>query len=113
MKMSITSTTQEIIAEIARRLQILRLNRRWTQGELAARAGVSKSSVERMESGADNFRIDVFIAVCRALSLADRFELLLPEPKATPYEVFRKSETPQRVRHSAKAKQKIVWGNET
>ena len=110
MKIAITSTRQEIVAEISRRLQALRLNRRWTQGELAARAGVSKSSVERMESGAGNFKMDIFIAVCCALGLADRLDVLVPEPTATPFEVFRAKATPQRVRHSARAKETFAWG---
>ena len=112
MKIVITSTTQEVLAEISRRLQVLRLYRRWTQGELAARAGVSKSSIERMESGAGNCKMDIFIAVCRALGLADRLDLFLPEPTATPYDVFRNVKTPQRVRHAAKEKKKVLWGDE-
>ena len=112
MKIAITSTTHEVIAELSRRLQVLRLNRRWTQGELAARAGVSKSSVERMESGEGNFKVDIFISVCRALGFADRLDLLLPEPTATPYDVFHNVKTPQRVRHAAKEKKRILWGDE-
>ena len=111
MKITITLTTHEIVAELSRRLRVLRLNRRWTQSELAMRAGVSKSSVERIESGDGRFKMDIFIAVCRAVGQADRLDLLLPEPTATPYDVFREVKTPRRVRHATKVKQAFAWGD--
>lgn len=110
MVISLGITTGELVAEIARRLVKLRIERGWTQGELAERVGVSKSSVERLESGDGNPKLTTFVAVCGALGLTERFNVLLPEPTPTPFEVFSKKKTPKRVRHSKARAAKWKWG---
>jgi len=60
------------------------LERNLTQAALAEQAGVSKRTVERMESGEVATHLSGFVRVCRALGLAERLDLLVPAPLASP-----------------------------
>jgi transcriptional regulator with XRE-family HTH domain len=62
-----------------------RLERNTSQEQLAIEAGVSKSTVERLESGRD-VKLASFIRILRALGLLERLDSLLPEPLPSPIE---------------------------
>jgi transcriptional regulator with XRE-family HTH domain len=62
----------------------LRLELNLTQAQLAERAGVSKRTVERLESGGVAVQLSGFIRICRVLELIERFEVLIPEPPPSP-----------------------------
>lgn len=62
----------------------VRLERNLTQAGLAEQAGVSKRTVERLESGEVALHLSGFVRVCRALGLADRLESFIPEPVPSP-----------------------------
>lgn len=109
MKLSIANTAEEVQTEVARRLTQNRLNRGWTQAELATRAGVSKRSVERLESGKDNPRMAVFLAVVQTLGLIDRLDALLPEVVQTPLDILNGKKPPQRIRHGKRPV--VKWGD--
>jgi transcriptional regulator with XRE-family HTH domain len=66
------------------RLAKIRLNYNLTQAKLATQAGVSKRTVERLESGAVATQLSGFIRVCRVLNIIERFDLLIPEPVPSP-----------------------------
>ena len=57
-----------------------------TQAQLAERAGISKRTVERLESGGVATQMSGFIRVCRALGLIEHFNVLVPEPVPSPIE---------------------------
>ena len=69
--------------EIGHRITAARLERRMTQADLAAAAGVSKRTVERLEGGAST-QLGNLIRCLRALGMLDGFERLLPETPANP-----------------------------
>jgi len=73
-----------VLEEIGRRLEAIRLNRNQTQAQLATQAGVSKRTIERLESGAVAVQLSGFVRVCRALELLDRLDAFLPEPVVSP-----------------------------
>lgn len=73
-----------VIEEIGRRLEALRLGRNQTQAQLATQAGVSKRTIERLESGAVAVQLSGLVRVCRALDLLDRLDAFVPEPLASP-----------------------------
>ncbi len=73
-----------VLTELGARLADIRLERNLTQSQLAEQAGVSKSTVQRLEAGAVATQLSGFIRVCRTLDLVERFELLVPEPVASP-----------------------------
>ncbi len=91
-----------IVSALGSRLMQLRLAQNCTQAQLAARAGVAKRTVERLEAGAAT-QLHNFVRICRALNIADNFELLVPQPVASPLDLLRlKGE--QRVRASKTVK---------
>ncbi|MGC1481026.1 MAG: helix-turn-helix transcriptional regulator [Chthoniobacterales bacterium] len=79
-------TDGSILLEMGNRLSDLRLARNLTQAALAERAGVSKRTVERLESGQVATQMSGFLRVCRALELLERFNDLVPEVLPGPME---------------------------
>ena len=84
MKITKQATDEAILSELGGRLAQVRLERNLTQAQLAGQAGVSKRTVERLESGAVATQLSGFIRVCRVLNLVERFDLLVPEPVPSP-----------------------------
>jgi transcriptional regulator with XRE-family HTH domain len=84
--MNINNTLRDdvVIEEVGRRLEAIRLGRNQTQAQLATQAGVSKRTIERLESGAVAVQLSGLVRVCRALDLLDRFDAFLPEPLVSP-----------------------------
>jgi len=77
-------TDEAILRELGKRLAAARLERNLTQADSAEHAGVSKRTVERLESGEVAAQLSGFIRVCRALGLVERFDTLIPEPMPSP-----------------------------
>jgi transcriptional regulator with XRE-family HTH domain len=84
MKITPQFTDEGILRELGARLAGVRLGHNLTQAALAEQAGVSKRTVERLESGEVATQLSSFLRVCRALGLAERFETLVPELAASP-----------------------------
>ncbi len=80
------ATDDSILSELGGRLARIRLERNLTQAQLAEQAGVSKRTVERMESGSVATQLSGFIRLCRVLDIVDRLEMLVPEPVPSPVE---------------------------
>ena len=75
---------QRQIEVLGQRLAAIRLERNLTQAALAEQAGVSKRTVERLESGEVAIQLSSFVRVCRVLGVLERFEALVPEEAASP-----------------------------
>lgn len=84
MNITRQATDALILGELGGRIAKTRLDHNLTQAQLAAQAGVSKRTVERLEAGAVATQLSGFIRVCRVLNLIERFDLLIPEPLASP-----------------------------
>ena len=102
-------TAEEICGEIGRRVSMNRRGLGLSQEELAARAGVSKRSVERLESGTANPRLDVLVRVCLAMKLASGFERLLPLPELGPLAIARGEKLLLRVKKLRKPNVRAIW----
>jgi transcriptional regulator with XRE-family HTH domain len=116
MKIVKQATDQAVLSELGERLAKARLERNLTQSQLAAQAGVSKNTVQRLESGSVATQLSGFIRVCRVLDLVERFDLLVPEPIPSPVEQL-KLRGRKRQRASPKGKTKAPpkkwqWGDE-
>jgi transcriptional regulator with XRE-family HTH domain len=116
MKIAKQATDEAVLSELGSRLAQVRLERNLTQAQLAEQAGVSKRTVERLESGSVATQLSGFIRVCRVLDLVERFDMLVPEPVPSPVEQL-KLRGRQRQRASAKRKvkaapKKWLWGDE-
>jgi transcriptional regulator with XRE-family HTH domain len=117
MKIEKQATDEAVLSELGRRLAQVRLERNLTQARLAEQAGVSKRTVERLESGGVAAQLSGFIRVCRVLDLVERFNLLVPEPMPSPIEQL-KLRGRKRLRASERgqahaAPRKWQWGDET
>ena len=84
MQISKTLADAELLRELGRRLTGARIAHNLTQAALAVEAGVSKRTVERLESGEVATQLSSFIRVCRVLGLIDGFESLVPEVSPGP-----------------------------
>jgi transcriptional regulator with XRE-family HTH domain len=86
MKLSKQLTDEAILRELGSRLTAARLARNLTQAALAENAGISKRTLERLESGEVVARLSAFVRVLRALELIDRLDALMPAPAPGPVE---------------------------
>jgi len=87
-----------IVQEIGKRVKTNRLKKRFSQQELAERAGISVFTIAQIEHGKP-VSIAMIVPVLRALRLLDNFEALLPEIEISPVEILKfKGKQPQRIR---------------
>ena len=84
MKITAQLNDESVLKELGRRLNSVRLGHNLTQAALAEQAGVSKRTVERLESGEVATQISSFLRVCRTLGLLERFESLIPDAMTSP-----------------------------
>jgi len=106
-----TDTTEEIVRGLGVRLAEHRLSLRMTQEELAAKAGLSKRMVERLEKAESKPRLSAFVAVCQALGLTEGFGALLPPVELGPLALAKGERLPKRVRKATR-RVGIKWKDE-
>ena len=76
-----------VLAELGARLARVRLDRNLTQEALAADAGVSVSTLRRLEAG-HSTQLTALLRVLRSLDLLANLDLLVPAPEIRPLEVL-------------------------
>ncbi len=96
MEISKLLSDEAILTELGERIARSRIDLQLTQAEAAERAGVSKRTLERIESGA-SAQMSSLIRILRVLELLPRLEQMFPETGATPMELLR---------HKGKARQR-------
>ena len=77
------ATDDAVLEQLGQRLSAHRLARNLTQARLAREAGVSKSTVERLEAGQSS-QLSSLVRVLRALELLSGIDALVPELPASP-----------------------------
>jgi len=116
MKLSELLTDEVVLFEMGERIAKYRIDLNMTQDMLAVKAGVSKRTVERIESG-QSTQLSNFIRILRGLELFSRLEILLPELKPGPIELLKnQGRNRKRVRpYTEKPDQKKpwTWGDES
>jgi transcriptional regulator with XRE-family HTH domain len=107
-------TDEAILAELGARLASARLSRDLTQAQLAHEAGVSKRTVERLETG-HSAHLTSFVRILRTLDLLGGLELLLPPPQPGPIDLLRLAGgTPQRATGSiGSTDEPWTWADES
>lgn len=90
MRVTNTSSNQEILAELGGRLRRYRLQQNRTTQSLADATGLTSVTIERAERGS-NPTFDTIIRILRALNRLDALETLLPAPLPSPLELARLS----------------------
>lgn len=86
MRLTKALSDEAVVRELGGRLAALRLAHNLTQAALAQEAGVSKRTVERLESGEAASRLSALVRVSRVLGLFDRLETLVPAAVPGPVE---------------------------
>jgi len=105
-----SSSDRAILEALGARIARCRLNRNLTQEAFAERAGVSRPTVARLESG-HSTTLSNLIRILRALDLVKNLDRLIPEPPISPIQQL-KTQKQQRVRASrasAVAEQGAPW----
>jgi transcriptional regulator with XRE-family HTH domain len=82
-----TWTDEAVLVELGRRLERRRLDRNETQAELAARAGVDRTTVIRIEQGAGG-TVKALLRILRADGLLGGVDALVPAPEPSPLELL-------------------------
>jgi transcriptional regulator with XRE-family HTH domain len=112
MKIEALNTDQTVLTELGRRLARTRLERNISQEGLAIEAGVSKSTVERLEAGRP-VKLTSFLRVLRALGQVDVLDRLVPEPLPSPIERVRlqgrRRQRAARPRNQGSAQPETPW----
>lgn len=85
MKIDGQTSDATVLDELGSRLARTRLERNVSQEQLAADAGVSKSTVERIETGRE-VKLSSFVRILRGLDRLEILDQLLPEPLPSPIE---------------------------
>jgi transcriptional regulator with XRE-family HTH domain len=88
METSNLLTDETILLEIGRRIARHRIDRQLTQADMAEQAGVSKRTVERIESGA-SVQLSTMIRVLRVLDLLSGLDNLIPETGPRPMDLLK------------------------
>jgi transcriptional regulator with XRE-family HTH domain len=78
MQLSDLLTDDAVLAELGRRLERHRLQRNWTQAELANEAGIGRATLQRLERGQSVQSVSL-VKVLRTLGLLSALDGALPE----------------------------------
>ena len=107
MKVSALTPDAQVLTDLGQRLRRHRLARDQTQALLAQEAGVSKSTVERLERGR-SVQLESLIRVLRALDLLENLEALVPPQLPSPLATARR----ERASGTPPAPTPWTWGDE-
>lgn len=116
MRLSRTHSDEAVLRELGTRLAALRLAHNLTQATLAQEAGVSKRTIERLESGEVATRLSALVRVCRVLGLVDRLDALVPVATPGPVEQLKRAGRERKRaskprRPAPAATRKWTWGD--
>ena len=78
MRLDEATTDAAVLAELGLRLERHRLERNWTQAEMAAEAGLGQATVQRAERG-ESVQMTSMIKLLRTLGLLAGLDLAIPE----------------------------------
>lgn len=107
------ASSEQIVADLGRRLGRLRLASNVTQADLADKAGIGARTLARIEGG-EGGTIDSLVRVITALGLRSHLEALLPNPDIRPMERVQlrgKERRRARAAESIPAKTPFRWGD--
>lgn len=100
--------------ELGRRIQETRIAASLTQKELAERAGISLSTLVRLESG-ESVRFEYVLNTLRVLNLLSNIDLLVQEQEMRPSDLLDYGKKRKRVRIASKKnplRKPWKWGDE-
>jgi transcriptional regulator with XRE-family HTH domain len=111
-------TDDAVLAELGRRLARHRLERNWTQAEMAAEAGLGQATVQRVERG-ESVQMTSMIKLLRTLGLLGALDAAVPESIVLPIAQLEREQRHARRRAGgrgraagAPAERPWTWGEE-
>lgn len=112
MKIYGTENNEFILRELGTRIKDSRIAMSISQRDMAAKAGLSLSTVIRMEKG-EAVNVDHILNVMRVLNLLPNLEMLIEEQIPLPVEQLEHKKKRQRVSKVSKISDEWKWGDET
>jgi len=116
MEITNLSADEAVLAEVGERIARHRLDLQLTQAEVAEQAGVSKRTVERIESGA-SAQMSSFIRILRVLDLLPGIERMIPATESSPMDLLRRKgkvrQRASRPRRAAQPDEAWSWDDDT
>ncbi len=104
MRFQDLSTDAAMLAELGRRLARHRLERNWTQADLAREAGLGQATVQRAERG-KSVQMSSMVRLLRTLGLLEGLDLAIPESVRLPIaQLERERRTRTRARARARGR---------
>jgi transcriptional regulator with XRE-family HTH domain len=118
MSLNELTTDVAVLAELGRRLARHRLERNWTQAELADQAGVGQATVQRAERG-ESVQMTSMIKLLRTLELLAGLDAAVPEAVELPIARLEREQRKGRQRASGRGRRPAepsdrswAWGDE-
>ena len=108
MIITMLTSNEQALSELGSRIRAARIDTPLTQAELAKRAGVSLSTVAKLERGED-VRFTSVLDVLRALGMLAAVDSLVPQALVRPSDLARAGKPRQRARSSVKGASVNAW----
>jgi transcriptional regulator with XRE-family HTH domain len=96
-------TDDAVLAELGRRLARHRLERNWTQAEMAAEAGLGQATVQRAERG-ESIQMTSMVKLLRTLGLLGGLDAAVPESIVLPIALLDREQRQARRRASGRGR---------
>jgi transcriptional regulator with XRE-family HTH domain len=118
MRLADAHTDAAVLAEFGLRIARHRLERNWTQADLAREAGVGQATVQRAESGR-SVQMTSMVRLLRTLGLLEALDVAIPESVRLPIAELEREQ--RRARQRARARReppqeprgkRWIWGDE-
>jgi len=119
MRLTDLHTDAAVLAEVGRRIARHRLERNWTQADLAREAGIGQATVQRVEGG-KSVQITSIVKLLRTLGLLEGLDAAIPESVRLPIAQLERER--RRTRQRARARHGTpqsprgkpwTWGDES
>jgi len=89
------------LTSLGERLKEARLRRNWTQTQTAAKAGLSESSIKKVEAGSPRITMGAYVSVLDVLGLPNAFDRVLATGDDTLGEALSRAALRRRARQPA------------
>lgn len=107
-------TDEDIIRNLAEKVDSLRIASRLKDSDMEAKAGISRKTLYNFRQGSTGISLKNFIKILRALGELDRLERLFPESDSfSPLAGKSAADQPKRVRDRDGSAGDFKWGDES
>ncbi len=89
-----SKTNEEILKQLGARLRAYRLQLNLSQGELAVRAGINRTTIRDAELGKD-FQLSTLVKLLRPLGRLGDLDAFLPAPSVSPIQLMKHQGKPR------------------